>query len=80
MLKREHNELLSRVGPGTPMGELFRRFWLPAILSDEVAADGSPKRLRLLKEDLLAFRDSEGRVGIVSAFCSHRGEIGRAHV
>jgi phthalate 4,5-dioxygenase len=74
MLKREHNELLSRVGPGTPMGELFRRFWLPAILSSEIAEpDSAPKRLRILKEDLLAFRDSEGQVGVISAFCSHRG-------
>jgi nitrite reductase/ring-hydroxylating ferredoxin subunit len=56
------------------MGELFRRFWLPAVLSEEIAApDSPPVRLRILCEDLLAFRDSSGRVGIVEAYCSHRG-------
>jgi phthalate 4,5-dioxygenase len=73
MLKSDANELLSRVAAGTPMGELFRRFWLPAILSAEIeAADSPPKRLRILKEDLIAFRDTGGRVGIVSAYCAHR--------
>jgi phthalate 4,5-dioxygenase len=73
MLNNEQNELLSRVGRGTPMGELFRRFWLPAILSSEVdKPDSPPKRLRILKEDLIAFRNTEGSVGIVSAYCAHR--------
>jgi phthalate 4,5-dioxygenase oxygenase subunit len=74
MLTKEDNHLLTRVGPGTPMGELFRRFWLPALLSGEVEKpDGNPVRLRVLSEDLLAFRDSKGKVGIVEAYCSHRG-------
>jgi phenylpropionate dioxygenase-like ring-hydroxylating dioxygenase large terminal subunit len=74
MLKKEDNDLLTRVGPGTPMGELFRRFWLPALLSEEVEQpDSAPIRLRILCEDLLAFRDSSGRVGIVEAYCAHRG-------
>ena len=74
MLTDEDNLLLARVGPGTPMGELFRRFWLPALLSSEVETpDSPPVRLRILHEDLLAFRDSSGRVGIVEAYCSHRG-------
>lgn len=74
MLKHEDNELLTRVGAGTPMGELFRRFWLPALLSEEIATpDSPPLRLRILGEDLLAFRDSSGRTGIVEAYCSHRG-------
>jgi phthalate 4,5-dioxygenase len=74
MLNREDNELLTRVGPGTPMGELFRRFWLPAVLTDELETpDGPPVRLRILGEDLLAFRDTTGRVGIIEAYCSHRG-------
>ena len=74
MLKKEDNELLTRVGPGTPMGDLFRRFWLPALLSEEVEQpDSAPVRLRILCEDLLAFRDSSGRVGIVEAYCAHRG-------
>lgn len=73
MLSREDNQLLTRVGPGTPMGNLFRRFWLPAALASELAEpDGSPVRLRILGEDLLAFRDTAGRVGIVEAYCSHR--------
>jgi phthalate 4,5-dioxygenase oxygenase subunit len=73
MLRTDLNEALSRVGPGTPMGELFRRFWLPAILTDELAEPGCPPvRLRILGEDLVGFRDSRGRVGIIDAYCSHR--------
>jgi phthalate 4,5-dioxygenase oxygenase subunit len=73
MLKREDNELLTRVGPGTPMGELFRRFWLPALLPRELpAADCDPVRLRLLGEDLVAFRDTNGRIGILHEHCPHR--------
>lgn len=67
------NEALSRVGPGTPVGNLFRRFWLPALLSKEIEQpDSVPVRLRILSEDLLAFRDSMGRVGIINAYCRHR--------
>ena len=74
MLSKEDNEFACRVGPGTAMGELFRRFWLPAMLSDELpGADGPPVRLRLLGEDLVAFRDSNGEVGVVEAHCPHRG-------
>ena len=72
MLSAANNELLCRVGPGTPMGELFRRFWLPAVLTSELTADGTPVRLRILGEDLLAFRDSDGRVGIVEPWCPHK--------
>ena len=72
MLSVEDNELLCRVGAGTPMGELFRCFWLPAILSSEIEVDGSPRRLRLLGEDLVAFRDSDGGVGIFDAYCPHK--------
>ena len=73
MLRKEENELLTRVGPGTPMGELFRRFWLPAALSEELTEpEGPPVRLRILGEDLLAFRDTSGKLGIVEAYCSHR--------
>ena len=73
MLTPEENERLTRVGPGTPMGELFRRYWLPALLSEELPeADGAPVRVRLLGEDLIAFRDSAGNVGLVDAFCPHR--------
>jgi phthalate 4,5-dioxygenase oxygenase subunit len=73
MLSREANEVLTRVGAGTPMGELFRRFWLPALLTEELAKpDSPPVRLRLLCEDLVAFRDTSGRVGIVEAYCPHK--------
>ncbi len=73
MLSKEDNEILCRVGKGTPMGELFRRFWLPALLVAELPApDAAPRRLRILGEDLVAFRDSAGRVGIVDAYCPHK--------
>src|SRR5262249_11987352 len=73
MLSKEDNERLARVGRGTPMGNVFRRYWLPAILSSELPKpDCAPARLRLLGEDLVAFRDSSGAVGLVDAFCPHR--------
>jgi phenylpropionate dioxygenase-like ring-hydroxylating dioxygenase large terminal subunit len=73
MLTAEENERLTRVGPGTPMGNTFRRYWNPALLSSELPErDGAPIRLRILGEDLIAFRDTEGKVGLVSAFCPHR--------
>ena len=66
MLSREENDLLTRIGPGTPMGELIRRYWIPALLSEEIAAaDCAPVRVRLLGEDLVAFRDSTGRIGLL---------------
>jgi phthalate 4,5-dioxygenase oxygenase subunit len=74
MLKQEVNELLTQTGPGTPMGELFRRYWLPALLAEELPEDDSPPvRVKLLGERLLAFRDSEGRYGLIDEFCAHRG-------
>jgi phthalate 4,5-dioxygenase len=73
MISHEDNERLVRVGRGTPAGELFRRYWQPACLASEVAEpDGAPVRVRLLGEDLIAFRDTAGRVGLVEAFCAHR--------
>jgi len=73
MLKPEDNERITRTGPGTPMGKLWRRYWIPALLSGELAEpDGPPVRVRLLNEDLIAFRDTAGNVGLVSAFCPHR--------
>jgi phthalate 4,5-dioxygenase oxygenase subunit len=74
MFSHEENELLVRVGPGKPMGELLRRFWLPALLAEELPTpDCTPVRVRVLGEDLVAFRDTNGRVGIVDAYCPHRG-------
>jgi len=66
--------LLTRTGPATPMGALMRRYWVPALLSSEIAApDCPPVRVKLLGERLLAFRDSEGRPGLIDEFCAHRG-------
>src|SRR3954453_18037811 len=74
MLSHEDNEILPRVGPGEPMGELFRRFWIPVLLSHEIPApDCPPIRVRILGEDLIAFRDSDGAPGLVEAYCPHRG-------
>ena len=74
MLSREENNLLTRVGPGTPMGALMRHYWLPALLSEEIPEpDGPPVRVRLLGEELVAFRDSQGRVALLAEHCSHRG-------
>ena len=74
MLSVEDNELVTNTNPGTPMGELFRRFWLPVALSEELPGpDCVPVKLKILNEDLIAFRDSQGRVGLIDAFCPHRG-------
>ncbi|HEY7164818.1 MAG TPA: Rieske 2Fe-2S domain-containing protein [Candidatus Binatia bacterium] len=74
MLSREENELLTRTDAGTPMGELMRRYWLPALLSSEIPEpDCPPARIKILGEQLVAFRDSEGRIGLLDEFCAHRG-------
>jgi phthalate 4,5-dioxygenase len=73
MLSREENELLTRTGAGSAAGNYFRRYWLPALLGSELPAlDCPPVRVRILGEDLIAFRDSEGRVGLLDEFCPHR--------
>jgi phenylpropionate dioxygenase-like ring-hydroxylating dioxygenase large terminal subunit len=73
MLTAEDNTMLTRVGAGTPMGELMRRFWIPALLSHEIAEpDSAPVRVVLLGERLVAFRDSNGRVGLLDEQCPHR--------
>ena len=74
MLRREDNELITRTGPGTPMGEALRRYWMPALLSEELPEpDCPPVRVGLLSEKLVAFRDTEGKVGLVAENCPHRG-------
>src|ERR687884_885049 len=74
MLKREDNDLLCRTNAGTPMGELFRRFWLPALLPSELPApDCDPLRFRILGEDLIGFRDTSGAPGFLAHNCPHRG-------
>lgn len=73
MLTEEENELLCRVGPGTVMGDMMRQYWLPFLYSWEVNPDGPPLRVRLLGEDLIAFRSSSGQVGLIADRCAHRG-------
>ena len=73
-MQMAENEFLTRTDKGTPMGELWRRFWLPVMLSEELPhADCDPVRVRVLGEDLVAFRDSNGRPGMLEANCAHRG-------
>lgn len=73
MLSKQDNETLVRTSAGTAMGGLLRRYWFPALLSSEIAdPDGAPVRVRLLGEDLVAFRDTEGRVGLLEEHCPHR--------
>ena len=74
MLSASDNELLTRVGRGTPMGELMRQYWMPVAQSAELPdADGDPKRVRVLSEDLIMFRDTHERVGLIANSCPHRG-------
>jgi phenylpropionate dioxygenase-like ring-hydroxylating dioxygenase large terminal subunit len=73
MLSKVENELLTQTDPGTGAGEYFRRYWIPALMTSEVPTpDCPPVRIRLLGEDLVAFRDSSGRVGLMDEFCPHR--------
>ncbi len=73
MLSTSENDRLTRVGPGTPMGELMRRYWIPAAFCDQIAKpDCPPVRVRLLGEDLVLFRDSSGRIGLIDEYCPHR--------
>jgi phthalate 4,5-dioxygenase len=74
MTTREENELLTRTGPGTAMGALFRRYWIPALAAAELPEpDCPPVRITLLSEKLIAFRDTAGRPGLIDEFCAHRG-------
>src|ERR1700739_4286784 len=73
MLTHEENELLCRVEGEAAMGQIMRRHWIPACMSEEVAEpDGSPVKVRLLGEDLVVFRDSDGRLGVLDEHCPHR--------
>ena len=74
MLTPEENKLVTEIGPDTPMGELFRRFWIPVFHARELTnPDGAPARTRLLGEHIVGFRDTSGRLGILEAACPHRG-------
>ena len=73
MLSPADNDLLTRVGSGTPMGELMRRYWIPAAFSHQIEKpDSPPIRVKLLGENLIAFRDSSGKVGLIDQYCRHR--------
>lgn len=73
-MNKEMSEVLLHAGPGTAMGNLMRRYWVPVLQSDEIAApDGPQVRVQIMNERLLAFRDTEGRVGLIDEFCTHRG-------
>jgi nitrite reductase/ring-hydroxylating ferredoxin subunit len=73
MLSHQDNEMLTRVGPGTPMGELMRRYWIPAAFSHQVETpDAPPLRVRLMCENLVLFRDTQGRLGLLDERCPHR--------
>ena len=66
MLTTKENDLLTQTGPETPMGQYFRRFWQPVLLSEELPeTDGDPMRVSVLGEELVAFRNTEGKVGLV---------------
>ncbi|MGH7768621.1 MAG: Rieske 2Fe-2S domain-containing protein, partial [Candidatus Binatia bacterium] len=73
MLTAEENEMLTRVGPGTPVGELLRRYWHPVAIAKEVSEDNPIKFVRILGEDLVLFRDKKAGVGLLHDRCSHRG-------
>src|SRR6266700_3710316 len=74
MLSAEENELLTRTGPGTPMGRLMRRYWVPVLYSSQLSEpDCPPLRVKVLHEELVAFRDSSGQVGLLGQHCPHRG-------
>jgi phenylpropionate dioxygenase-like ring-hydroxylating dioxygenase large terminal subunit len=73
MLTAERNDLITRSGPGTPLGALMRQYWQPAALSDELDSDRPVRRVRLLGEDLVLFRDPDGRLGLLHRHCAHRG-------
>jgi phthalate 4,5-dioxygenase oxygenase subunit len=73
MLNREENEIIVHTGPGTPMGEVMRRYWLPALLSWELEEpDCTPVRVKLVGEELIAFKDTDGNIGLVDNYCPHR--------
>ena len=74
MLRKEQNDQLTQTGPGTPMGDMFRCYWIPALLAAELPAnDCPPVRVKLLSERLITFRDTNGRYGLMDEFCAHRG-------
>ena len=72
MLTAQENALLTSTGPGTPMGNMMRQYWVPVLLASELEPGGRTKRVKLLGEDLVAFRTQSGTVGLMGEFCPHR--------
>ena len=73
MLSREQNDLITQAGPDTPGGDMFRRYWHPVLLSEELPAGGDPVPIDILGEELVVFRDEQNRIGLLDRHCSHRG-------
>ena len=73
MLTKQDNEMITQVGPGTPMGMYMRQYWIPVCLSEEIDSDGPSRRVKLLGEDLVAFRITSRKVGLIQTNCPHRG-------
>jgi phenylpropionate dioxygenase-like ring-hydroxylating dioxygenase large terminal subunit len=73
MITAEENQLLTQTGPNTPCGEMMRRYWQPVALGEELPTGGAPVKVRILGEDLVLFRDDQGRPGLIGLHCSHRG-------
>jgi phthalate 4,5-dioxygenase len=73
MMTKEENDLLTQIGPGTPAGELLRRYWQPVALSAELPSEAAPLSIKILGEELVLFRDDKGRPGLLGIHCSHRG-------
>src|SRR6266511_4450310 len=73
MLTSEENELLTRIGPGTPGGELLRRYWHVVAAASEITEEKPKKKVRVLGEDLVLYRDRSGKYGLIAEHCAHRG-------
>ncbi len=73
MISADENDLLTRSGAKTPCGDLLRRYWQPVALTEELPGDGVPRKVRILGEELVLFRDDQGRPGLLGLHCSHRG-------
>ncbi|QYB07018.1 Rieske 2Fe-2S domain-containing protein [Rhodococcus sp. USK10] len=73
MLNKEDNDLLTRVEGDAPMGVLMRQYWTPVLMSEDVISDGAPRRIKILGGKYVAFRDTEGKVGVLNEACPHRG-------
>ena len=73
MMTREENQLLTHTGPATPCGDLLRRYWQPVALSEELRTAGAPLAVTLMGEELVVFRDEQGKIGVLDAHCCHRG-------